>query len=572
MNASAVSSPLVSSESSALYREDLLAGMTLREKIGQTCQALAPEIYRRSGGDIAGYLARYPVGSVFAGKEIIGGGESGAGSVRRALRHCQECSVIPLSVAGDIESGAGCAIHGMTEFPRLMALGAAGSPDLAYEYGKWTALEARQVGFNWTFGPVADLSLNWLNPALGTRCLGDRPDEIIPLLDSLIRGYQDHGLAATAKHFPGDGIDFRDQHLCVSINSLDEQTWRRIYEPVFAAVISSGVQSIMAGHIALPWLDDRRGRGGRWIPATLSRPILTTLLREEMGFEGIVVSDALIMAGFTPWASRRERTVAAFNAGIDVMLWPGEDYFDLMTEAIESGAISMERLDESVRRILRFKQKQGLFQRKDWENDAPLAALPAAQEYAHRLAARGLTLVRNRIGLLPLSAQAVRRVFLLVAGAQSAAVRQRVEPLVERLAKRGIEVVVHVNGNCLDIVRMEETGERFDAFLCLFEQQNHDLKNTMRPAGEMAECLWTLQNTETLEPIVISLGGPYLLNDMPYADTMVYAYSADEAVMHALDKALFGEESFPGRLPVEVRGEWVSPQLCSLHRGAQTLV
>lgn len=544
--------------------------MTLREKIGQTCQALASDVYRRSGGDIAGYLARYPVGSVFAGKEIIGGEDPDATAVRRALRHCQECSVIPLSVAGDIESGAGCAIHGMTEFPRLMSLGAAGSTDLAYEYGKWTALEARRVGFNWTFGPVADLSLNWLNPALGTRCLGDQPDDVIPLLDALIRGYQDHGLAATAKHFPGDGIDFRDQHLCVSINSLDEETWRSIYGRVFSSVIASGVQSIMAGHIALPWLDDCRGRGGRFIPATLSRPVLTTLLREEMGFQGVVVSDALIMAGFTPWASRRERTIAAFDAGIDVMLWPGEDYFDFMTEAIESGAITVGRLDESVRRILCFKQAQGLFRRAEEGDATPLAALPGARGFAHRLAAQGLTLVRNRVGLLPLSPRAVRRLFMLVSGANPRAVRQKVAPLVERLATRGIEVVVHVNGNCLDIVRMEEDGERFDAFLCLFDQQNHDLKNTMRPAGEMAECLWTLQNTETMEPIVVSLGGPYLLNDMPYADTLINAYSADEAVMDALDKALFGEVPFAGRLPVQVSGEWVSSQLCPLRYGSSS--
>ena len=551
---------------------NLLAGMSLREKIGQTCQAQLSGVLAQASGDLAGYLERYPVGSVFAGKEIIGGAEADADTMRQVVDDFQQASTIPLSVAGDLENGAGGAICGLTEFPQLMALGAAASSELAYEYGHWTAAEARQAGFNWTFGPVADLSLNWLNPVLGTRCLGDRLDDCIPLLGSLIRGFQDHGLSATAKHFPGDGVDFRDQHLGLSINSLDEKTWRASYGRVFSSVIEAGVQSIMAGHIALPWLDGRCGRGGRFTPATVSAPILTRLLREEMGFQGILVSDALIMAGFTSWAKHRERTIAAFNAGIDVMLWPGENYFDIMAEAVETGEVPLSRLDESVRRILEFKTAQGLFNTSGapLAEAAPVTVHAGARDFAKTVAARCLTLVRNRRDVLPLNANKIQTVLILYASARPSTALSRVAPFVKKLEARGIAVRVHVNGNCLDIVKMEESGERFDAFLCLVDQHMHDLKNTMRPTGEMGECLWTVQNTETLDPVIISLGSPYLLNDMPYADTLVNAYSSDPFVMEALDQALFGEAGFPGKSPVETGGDWVSQKICALPPGAVT--
>lgn len=538
--------------------DEQVARMTLREKIGQTCQAQFSEVYARAGGDLSGYFGKFPVGSLFAGQEVIGGREFDAEVMRDALLECQRASHTPLSVAGDLESGAGSAIRGMTKFPRLMALGATGSTELAYQYGRLTALEARKVGFDWNFGPVADLYYNWLNPALGPRCLGQRPEEVIPLLNALVRGYQDHGIAATAKHFPGDGVDFRDQHLCTTINSLDEQTWRATFGQVYAELIQNGVRAIMAGHIALPWQDALTGRGRRPIPATLSRPILTELLREEMEFKGIVVSDALIMAGITSWASWGERTIEAFNAGIDVMLWPGEQYFDLMTWAVENQRVSMARLDESVRRILAFKAQL----HPDGNDDAasaPTSAcpLPEAKSFAHKLAASSLTLERNRLGILPFPTGKIRSVFILYASARPAEAERRIELLVGRLKRRGIAVESQINGNCLDIVKRESEGMRYDAFLCLFDQQMHDLKNTMRPTGEMAECMWTLQNTETLEPVLISLGSPYLLKDLPYADTMINAYSADDSVLEALEAALFGEAPFVGRCPVDGGGDGV---------------
>lgn len=552
----------------------LLNGMSLREKIGQTCQVELSMVLAASSGDLPGYFARFPVGSLFAGREIIGGAEADASLMRKVLADCQRAAAIPLSVAGDLESGAGVAVRGMTPFPPLLSLGAAASPEMAYEYGRWTAIEGREAGFNWAFSPVVDLSMNWLNPALGVRTLGERPNDTIPLLDALIRGMQDHGLSATAKHFPGDGVDFRDQHLCVSVNSLDERAWRDSFGRVFAAAIAAGTQTIMVGHIALPWCDPRRGRGGRPTPATVSRPLLTDLLREELGFEGVLVSDALIMAGFTSWDKRRGRLIEAFNAGIDVMLWPGDDYFEFMTHAVVTGEVSMERLDDSVRRILSFKARQGLFNPMELcqsNERMTVARHQDAQDFARRLAGQSLTLVRNRRTMLPLKMGLVKSALILYAVATPSAAASRVTPLQKALEARGIKVKVHVNGNCLDVVRMEESGERFDAFLCVFDQNMHELKNTMRPTGAMGECLWTLQNAETMDAVIISLGNPFLLNDMPYAETLINAYSNSPEVLKALDKALFGEAEFPGHSPVETGGDWVSSAICPLPPGGVML-
>ena len=536
-------------------------GMSLRERIGQTCQIHAGFMANWSDAEIRAYFARNPVGGVFVGGEVIGPAEDKLAELKRRIALFQEASVVPLTVAGDLENGAGGAVRGLTAFPNLMALGAIDDVDVAYDYGRWTALEATAVGFNWCLGPVADLSLNWLNPVVNLRAIGSDPAQTACLLDALIRGMQDHGLSATAKHFPGDGVDFRDQHLCPGVNSLDADDWHRTFGAVFRRCIETGVHAIMAGHIALPWADARTNRAGVPIPATVSKPLLTDLLRGELGFEGVVASDALIMPGFTSWAAREQGLITAFDAGVDVMLWPGDDYFEVMERAIERGLISEERLNASVERVLAMKALQA---KKTAELPVATVTLGAsnteALAYGRLIGERSLTLLRNRRGVLPLNPKTVRRVCVLLATAREAERVQKIAgPLLERLRARGCEVVVQVNGNCLDLVKREAAGEKFDALIALFEQSIHAIKNTMRPGADLAECMWMLQGLATMEPIIVSLGSPYLLNDMPWAETCINAYGSSCFSLEALDAALFGEIPFAGVCPVDAGGAWVMP-------------
>lgn len=541
--------------------QQLLQSMSVREKIGQTAQECLTDLLRWENGDLAAALQKYPAGSIFVGSDVVGQKVQGAGGLSEMIGACQRVSRLPLSVAGDLENGAGGAVRGMTAFPPQLCLGATDSEELAYEYGKLTAVESVAAGFNWTFGPVADLLLNWLAPAVGPRGLGSDPERVSALLTALIRGFQEHGLSATAKHFPGDGTDFRDQHLITSINSLNEADWFATFGRVYAACFKAGVHSIMAGHIALPWLDRQTGRGGRPRPGTVSPLILTDLLRGRLGFDGIVVSDALIMAGYTGWAGYEQRTLAAINAGVDVMLWPGRPYYDLLERALDDGRLRMQRLDEMVLRILQFKERQGILGRPAASVNAQIVPDERAQVFARTVAAKGITLVRNEAGLLPLSPQKNRDALILFATANPDAAERTLQPLLNALAARGVRTTLHVNGNCLDLYRMEEAGKQYDTFLSVWQIGMHTLKNTIRPAGAMAECLWTQQNTDRLQPVVISLGTPYLLNEMPYADTLVNAYGAAPAALEELVAILYGEQPFRGRSPVETGGAWVNPAM-----------
>jgi beta-N-acetylhexosaminidase len=545
--------------------ESILAGLSLREKIGQTSQELINLFPTNDAARLADLFQHYPVGSLFVGGEIIKDAVDPSDTLREAVGLCQAASSRPLSIAGDLENGAGGAVKSLTAFANLMALGAVNDSQMAWEYGKWTAHEAREVGFNWTFGPVVDLALNWLNPAVNTRCLGRDPQLVSELTAALIRGYQENGLSATAKHFPGDGVDLRDQHLCVSVNHLSEEQWLASFGHVYRTCFNAGVHSVMAGHIALPWQDPRTKRRGRPIPATVSGPLLTKLLRDRLGFDGVLVSDALIMAGFTAWAPYEERMIEAFNAGVDVMLWPGFDYFGMMERALEDGHVSEKRLDESVRRVLAMKIKQGLITTEASEIPEPvretltLAANP--KDFARNLAEKSVTLVRNDRSLLPLNPETTQTMLVLYATAYTEQGEKRIAPLLEVIRAYGVEVTVMINGNCLDIHKREEAGERYDALLTVFDMQMHSVKNAMRPVGPMAECIWTMQYTETMSPIVISLGTPFLLNDLPFAETLVNAYSGTRESQEAAAKAIFGENEFAGVSPVDVGGDWVQPAL-----------
>ncbi len=535
--------------------EALIQSMSLREKIGQTVQlGLNSRFYQ--GEALEEYLAEYPVGSVFCGGEIITHAEGKAATLREQLARVQRASKFPLLVAGDLEAGAGQAVADKTRFPMLMSLAACDDESMAYEYGKYTALEGREAGFNWTFAPVVDVQKNWLNPIVTNRGMGDDAGRVARLAGAVIQGMQDHGLAACAKHFPGDGVDFRDQHLTTSVNSLTECEWWAQHGGVFQSVIDRGVQTIMPGHIALPWCDPVRAKSGRPRPATLSEPILTQLLRERMGFDGVLVTDALIMAGFVAWAPREERLLEAFIAGNDVMLWPEKDYYGLMERAIDSGRVSMERLDASVRRILKLKQKLGLLDLPDASQQfAPIVEDPIVREKAVELSSRvadqSITLVRNRENLLPLDAGKVRTV-LLHSAIPEHVYDKHIDALAEKLEARGLEVTRHKNGNCLDVNKMEQAGQTWDVYLVVYSLQIHQMKNAVRPVGELGEVQWAQQYAETMKPITISLNTAYLTFDNPYLDTLVNAYNTHPTTIDALDRALFGEIPFNGQSPVEL--------------------
>ncbi len=330
----------------------ILAGMSLDQCLGQL---LCPEDRKYSLDDWLEILRKVPVGNVFFGRK------NGA-ELESMLRAMQAASPVPLLVAGDLEHGATPLADEGIEFPWPMAAGAAADPDLLYGMGRATALQGRHRGFHWTFAPVADLNLNFQNPVTNTRALGDCPEKVISLLKPLIRGLQEDSLlAGCAKHFPGDGVDDRDQHLCTSVNSLPVQQWWELYGKVWKAVIDQGVMSIMAGHISFPAYEGLIDNPEEAMPATLNRPLQVDLLRNELGFEGVLVSDAAPMIGICSRSTPDQQVVQNIASGSDVYLFadPVKD-FERLQAAVKSGTLSEAQVRQSARRVLELKARLNL--------------------------------------------------------------------------------------------------------------------------------------------------------------------------------------------------------------------
>ena len=285
--------------------------LSLREKILQTVVIKV---------DKDNFVPEQVGAAFFFGEIITEADEMGLDLARKTLAQYIDNAKIPILVTSDFENGCGSMLKGLTPMPYLMGLGATNSEEIAYNYGKATALEARSMGANWSFSPVADLNINKRNPLVNVRGIGDDPEHAIRLLKQVVRGMQENGLAACAKHFPGDGLDYRDQHIVTTYNDLTLEDWKKLSGRVFQELIDDGVYSIMAGHITLPDYQKEIFSNGMKLPATLSYELITNLLKKEMGFDGVVVTDALRMGGFMGWyKTQRQAEIESFKAGYDAL-------------------------------------------------------------------------------------------------------------------------------------------------------------------------------------------------------------------------------------------------------------
>ncbi len=527
---------------------ELMKRMGVREKIGQT--VVLNENDLRDVGDIAAHFALFPVGGVFVGSEVIKDAVDGRAEVAARTRELAgACTGAPLVFASDMENGCGSMVKGLTPFPHPMALGAAGSENLAYDYGRYTALESRSVGVQWTFSPVADLNVNFRNPVTSVRSVGDDPGLAGPLLSRVVRGMQDNGLAACAKHFPGDGMDYRDQHLTTTVNHLSKDDWLKMHGGVFKRLIDEGVYSIMTGHIALPAFQ-AESRGGRFLPATLSRELSTALLKQQLGFSGVIVSDALIMGGFIKWFERTQALIECFKAGTDMLLWPDLSYFDAMEKALDSGEVPVSRLDDAVARVLTMKEKLGMLS-AGYKAHRPISAdeSAGAGSLAREVAEKSLTLLRDRRGFLPVRPADAGKVLLAAITPDDKAF-ERFAALKSALEARGCAVDVRRNPWFSEIDRV---AGGYDLIVYALERTPH------RPMGPLnfwsgeAAGIWSALASGSEKSVVVSFGSPYFCAEyFDAADVFVNAYSPVPAAQEAFVRALFGETGFAGKSPVRL--------------------
>jgi beta-N-acetylhexosaminidase len=397
--------------------DETLAGLTLREKAGQLIMPWIGGDYVPTDSDEFDRLLEW-VGTHGIGGVVISVGmpHSYASKLNALQRHAG----VPLLVGSDMENGPGMRMAGIysfphllhqgggTDFPPVMALGATGSERLAYELARVLGREARAVGVHIVFGPVVDVNSNPANPIINTRSFGEDPELVGRLGNAYIRGARAADLMTTAKHFPGHGDTSEDSHIVLPSITADRARMDAVELPPFRAVIDGGVDAVMTAHIAVTGV-----LGPNAPPATLSPYFMTDLLREDLGFDGLLFTDAMTMAGVVDeFGGGDEVLVRALEAGADVLLMPANvgDAVAAVVGAVESGRVPVERLDGSVRRILEAKARAGLHQDRfvDLEAVERNVAIRAHTDVAREIAERSITLARDRTGLVPLAADAQR--------------------------------------------------------------------------------------------------------------------------------------------------------------------
>ncbi len=493
------------------------------------------------------------VGAVFTFGEIItDADEIGLEGARKILAEYIDNADIPVLITSDFENGCGSMLKGLTPFPYMMSLGATNCEEIAYNYGKATALEAKSVGANWSFSPVCDLNLNPRNPLINVRGMTDDPALAVRLLKQVIRGMQENGLAACAKHFPGDGVDYRDQHIVTTNNTLPFSEWKNYHGKVFQELINDGVYSIMPGHITLPDYQKEVFENGMKLPATLSYELMTNLLKKEMGFGGVVVTDALGMGGFRGWyPNSRRAEIESFRAGADMMLWPTEHFVDDMVEAVENGYISMERLDDAVTRVLEMKEKLGMFKNDNHAVHLSKKDLEYVKKTQTEIADHAVTLIRDKNNFFPLNSERVKKIAVM--GVTHHAPSFEVgEHLCEELRARGFEVDYYKDP--VPSAKLEHFGETYDMILyALFSRPFRPIGfiDFMGDCGRIVShsCQFDIDKTA-----VVSFGSPYFGEQyFERCPTYVNAYSMLDCCADSFVKAAVGEIPFGTFSPVKLK-------------------
>lgn len=460
----------------------------------------------------------------------------------------QAASKVPLLLAGDFEGGVWWRLSGATELGNQMLFGATRSEWLCEEAGRITGEEAKALGFHWVFAPVLDVNSNPANPIINVRSFGEDPELVARFGSAFARGVRGAGLLACGKHFPGHGDVDSDSHLALPTVPGDSERLHRVELRPFAEAARQGLESVMTGHLAVPGLGEDPS-----LPATLSAHILGDVLRKELGFTGLVVTDALEMGGVKNAFAPGEVAVRALLAGADVLLMPPDPLVAraAVVEAVKSGRVPMERLDAAVRRILEAKAKVGLFRGAgmvdpQWKQRV---GSRESRQIAETIAARGITLVRDRGGLLPLqpNVDAAGTVLLVVKDKDEGGV----SPLATALTEKGIEqVAVSAATTPAEAVKAIERVGRAKRVIVALHIKVREYTGGIGLPPAVRPVLAAL--SEDQDVFGVSFGNPYLIHDLPVIDTYLCAYLATGATESAAAAILLGSTNTIGKLPVSI--------------------
>ena len=538
--------------------ETTLKKMTLRQKLGQMLMPYYFGVFTSTeSAEYKELLHQVEDNSV--GGLILGTIRGPLGIERSQVypsavltNELQKRAKIPLLIGADLESGAGMRIDEGTSFPSAMAVGATNDPKLAYTMGKVTALEARAAGVQWIFAPVADVNNNPDNPIINIRSFGEDPQRVAEFVAQFVRGAEENGALATAKHFPGHGDVSVDSHLALAAVPGDRAELESTELVPFRAAIAAGVSSIMPGHLSV-----RAFEPDPMVPATLSKSILTGLLRDEMKFKGLIVTDALDMGGVTSLYAPGEAAVRSVEAGADVLLMPPVPDAAMagLEEAVKSGRISTKRIDESVRRILLAKSRVGLDKNRlvDIARLSENFARPEFEAQAQSIADRGVTLLRDAPKLLPLDSTRPLRVLLVSLSADADPYPgETIEPEIRWRVDSLKALRADTQFSSVSALTLPPPDTYDVAIAALFVRVADRKGNVGMPEDQRA---FVTQFLATGKPaIVMSFGSPYLIEKFPAAKTWLAEFATNDVSQRAAVRALFGQTAIAGKIPVTVPG------------------
>lgn len=526
--------------------ERTLATLTPRERAAQMVMPWIPGGMRT--GDREFLAAARLVSDSRVGGFIIGRGD--AARTRTALAELQRRSTVPLLVSSDLEWGAGMRLTGTTLFPVAMALGATGDTALARRQARATAVEARAHGVHLAFAPVADVNVNAANPIINTRSFGENPRRVSAFVAAYVQGLQDGGMLAVAKHFPGHGDTRTDSHVALPVVTADRARLDSVELVPFRAAIAADAGAIMTAHVAMPKITGTR------VPATLSKRIVTGMLRDELGFEGLIVTDALNMAAVATHAEAPELVLRAVEAGADVLLQPvGTDVaVDAIVEGMQRGRISRSRIDASARRILLAKARLGLHER----SSVPGAGADARARHAalaREIAGRAVTLVRDRSNRLPLRGGVTA---LVIAYSDHAMSGGTAAAFVSELNAAGVRT---------SLVRLGSRSTVASHRAAVSRARRHDGPVILASFTQVAPWRGRIGLPEraretfaavaaATSPIHVSFGDPYVIGTLPKVPAYLAAWSDAPAMQRAAARAIVGDAAITGRLPVRLSAEY----------------
>ena len=476
-------------------------------------------------------------------------------AVAAFLNRMQRLSRVPLLVSGDFERGASMRVEGTTVFPHAMAFGAAGDPAYSYYEGQVTAREARALGVQWIYYPVADVNNNPDNPIINIRSFGENPEAVAAQVKGFIEGLHSDKkniALASVKHFPGHGDTAVDTHMSLATITADREHLERVELVPFRAAIQAGVDSVMTAHLAVPALAPPE------LPATLSSAILTDLLKKDLGFKGLVVTDALEMGGIVKSFSTGEACVRALEAGADVLLMPTDPdaVLKAVTAAVQSGRLTRQRIQESVVKLLAAKEKVGLDKKRfvDLEAISDVVDSPEANEKAQEIADHAITLVRNEGRLIPLAAPE-KTCFVAMSESRSSSQGQTFTQEIHKRAPRAQVVTWDpaFSRDDLDQAAARLTG--CDSYAVAAFASVGAYRGTVGMlGGELPHALEVLMATG--KPVALAaLGNPYVLRNFPGVAAYLAAFSTVSPSEVATVRAFFGEIDIHGRMPVTIPGQ-----------------